>query len=73
MTFTLFFIAWKVAGVAFSEKFLLLKDQKTGEVRYHEPREVKAMIKEKRIAIDAKFHQPTVTLKEITQFPLDDE
>uniref|UniRef100_A0AC35F5T6 Uncharacterized protein n=1 Tax=Panagrolaimus sp. PS1159 TaxID=55785 RepID=A0AC35F5T6_9BILA len=73
VTFALFFVAWKSMGLYLNEKLLYNKDETTGEYRYFQPREMKAIIKEKRMAMDTGLKKKeTLTVEDVTKFPLDD-
>uniref|UniRef100_A0A7E4ZYJ0 DUF4124 domain-containing protein n=1 Tax=Panagrellus redivivus TaxID=6233 RepID=A0A7E4ZYJ0_PANRE len=71
-SFVLFFIGWKLLGVTISEKFLYRKDENTGEYRYFEPGEVKAIVNEQKMALHHAKYPAPMTLQSVTQFPLDD-
>lgn len=60
-------------GLYLNEKLLFNKDEKTGEWRYFKPQEMKAIVKEKRVALDTGSQQATLTVEDVTKFPLDDE
>lgn len=62
-------------GLYLNEKLLFDKDETTGEYRYFQPQEMKAIVKAKRMAYDTglKKQEPVLTLEDVTVFPLDDE